>query len=356
MPVLPVIAYHSAEFSSQSFEALKSYGAFILKDVSEFSSAGHLLLQEFDDFLYQPDKIIEQFRGGSGIHTDELPGVHLREDHWAGRRFSACYGLIYDEKGKVTQPLPSEHFRQVSLDFFDAAHAISDKTLNAIKTGFNFDSRWTHFFEGYTILGVADMYTVPTQEKIIELASKEKLTTTNEGRLEAFNPHKDFGPLTVIHYGNNDSSGLEMQIPDETGKLTYKPVHLPEIAQNESCAVVLLGKAMEILTGGQLKAPEHRVVLDSLQPGQKFNRKLASAFTLFGSNRKLEPLTVTTPSIPGSSQSTDGYWDAEFVSAENKQAVRSHQSLPEEVLACFPKESEIVKEKSTGGTVYARRA
>lgn len=344
-PQLPIIDYTEPKFATHSLDALKKYGAFILENVPKISTDAAKLLNEFDDLSNQSENVIDVFRAGSDLY--DFAGFHPYDQHWAGRRFSECYGLVGNSERKITQRLPTQNFRHAAVNFLGTAHEVTDKVLAVIGDGFNMGNEWKDYFHDYTMLGIADSYVPPTQEKIKGLQSRSKLVMS-DNRLEAFDPHCDLNPLTFIAYSNNDCSGLEMELPNKFGNLSYEPIVLPEVDSDKLTPLVLLGSPIEILTGGQLRAPKHRVVLEPMQSGETFSRRLASAFTLFGSNSK-----GPQPPAPSKTYDSDTQNKYEHIENERKEKVRD---LPINFLNRFPREEEIEKVKSSGEmTMYIRR-
>ena len=354
-PQLPIIDYQGTEFAAHSFDALKKYGAFILKNVHEISTQVPSLLSEFDDFTYLPEERLNSFSAGSGIY--DLEGFHAHQQHWAGRRFSSCYGWVRDGAGKVSQSFPSENFHNAAVKFLGVAHEISDKILAAIGEGFNFNSEWAQYFQDYTMLGIADNYVPPTQEKIKDLG--DLLILSEDNRLEAFDPHSDVNPLTIIAYEDNNCRGFEIELPNESGDLAYEPLVLPKVSSSHLTLLVLVGSPIESLTGGELRAPRHRVILEPIQPQEIFARRLASAFTLFGSKSKQPKSLLRQETAPVESQekefSPEGYIKSKYEPIEKERKEKA-KVIPQGFLESFPREEELQRLNLPGyNTSYIRR-
>lgn len=353
---LPLLDYNDANFSANSFDALKKYGALILTNVPKISEESALLFQSYDKYWLLPKGNIDEFRAGNTI--SDLTGFHSPEFHWGGRRFSGCYGILSNGKGDVAQPLPTENFKNAAVDFLNSARKISDKVLSAIGEGFQLGSEWSTYFIDHPTLGIADSYVPPTQEKIQDLHSQGQITLTKDDSLIAFAPHHDVTPVTVLVYHNNDSSGLEMKIPDSTGKLKYEKITLPETEPGQVTPLVLVGSPMQELTAGQIRAPKHRVVIDPLQSGEYFSRKLASAFTLFGPNSTKPKPLVSSPStekFPTKEFDVTAYYEDKYDEV-NKERIKKSRDLLPGFLARFPQEAEIEQVNSfSEGIKYQRR-
>jgi hypothetical protein len=334
-PQLPIIDYNDTEFTTHSFNALHKYGAFILKNVPKIATDASLLLKEFNKLTAQPEDNIKPFLAGSDVL--DIAGYHPQEQHWAGRRFSPCYGLVSDSEGKISQPFATHDFRQATIGFMETARHLSEKVLNAIGTELNMQKELSGYLQGYSVLGVVDSYVPPTQEKIAALDNKLIMGTDNY--LEVFEPHRDATPLAISTYDNNDCNGLEMQLPDESGNLAYVPITLPKAEANQVSLLILAGEPLEALTDGQLRAPKHRVVLEPMKSGEKFNRRLVSAFTMFGPNNKF---------------SSNEYFNDKYKNMKQDSEEKS-QAISAELLEQFPTEADIEVQVSSKGPIYTRR-
>lgn len=353
---LPFIDYNDPDFSARSYDALHKYGAFILANAPTAAADSVTLMKEFRDFAALPADAVKPFLAGEGVY--DLGGYHPYEQHWASRRFSGCFTLVSDGAGKIAQSFPTEHFKKSAGDFTSHAREIADKVLNVIGTQLNIQQALADYFKGYSILGIVDSYVPATREKINSLKACGKLLITDDHRLEAFAPHCDLNPLTIIAYDNNDCSGLEMQLPDESGKLSYVPIELPKTAAGQVTPLVLVGEPLETLTGGVLRAPRHRVVLEPMKSGDEFHRGLTSAFTLFGPHSKEpKPLVSSDANSPSNNDfDAKGYFTAKY--ERHKEQLRKENSgaLAPGLLEGFPAEAEIEKVQSVVfGAMYIRR-
>ncbi len=353
-----------SQFGKQAVTALRKNSSFVLKNLgTSFSSAINHLFTAYDDFLKSADGEKQKFQG-KGELSDQR-GYFPYGSFFAGSKVCDRFFISSNSAGNIAQPLPSTSLAKVSMK--EAAdktlittQQVIAKIVNAIESEFNLgQGGFNTVFENYEMVTVLDRYLPVTQEKLNHWMKAGQLTKTSEGRIEAFLPHKDLMPLTILIYRNNNPLGLELNLPDESGKYSFTPIHLQ--SSDEIQAVVILGKVMENLTDGLLQGAEHRVVFNPLKPGETFSRYSINSFAVLDSSteaRKMIRPLLRSPTGPHflPTPSATYYPTHGEIILENARK-RALDKLPLEELMPYPKEDEIEIESETTshGVVYRRR-
>jgi isopenicillin N synthase-like dioxygenase len=345
------------EFNKQAFAGLRNKNGFVLHNLPhDFSSAANNLFHAFDDFRASPPSVLASFTGDQNIKGYYPDGSFLFGSKIGPRKF-----LDRDKAHQLTHELPKPIRAKVSMQEADDKLAIYNdailkKVMQAIESGFNLPAgQFSAAFEGYTTKTSLNHNTPVTQNKLKQWITKNKLTLTEDGRIESFLSHEDLVPLSLLIYRNNEPDGLEIESKNASGVLSYQPVKLNGEKQDDLRIVVILGRATEILTDGLLKGAPHRVVATPLKSGEAFSRDSLNVFFFVDPNLPLQP-RVTSPNGPkfqpiGMMEFYKKYSEI-YAAAAEKAAVKE---LSAKQLSQFPTDDEIVMEETPKGPVYRRR-
>ena len=345
------------EFNRQAFAGLKNKNGFILHNLpTDFSSAASNLFRAFDDFRASPPDVLTKFTGDHNIRGYYPDGTFMFGSKIGPRKF-----LDRDKDRKLTHALPAPNYAKVSMQEADDQltgyqDAILNKVVQAIESGFGLPAgQFTAAFQGFTTKTSLNHNTPVTQNKLRQWIAKNKLTLTEDGRIESFLGHEDLVPLSLLVYRNNEADGLEIEAKNSAGFLSYQPVKLNGEKQGGLRVVVILGRATEILTDGLLKGAPHRVVATPLKSGEQFSRDSLNVFFFVDPDLPLQP-RMTSPNGPkfqpiGMMDFYKKYSEI-YTAAAEKAAIKE---LAAEKLKQFPMDDEITMEQTPAGPVYRRR-
>jgi isopenicillin N synthase-like dioxygenase len=344
------------EFNKQAFAGLKNKNGFVLHNLpQDFSTAARNLFGAFDDFRAAPPEVLAKFTGDQTIRGYYPDGTFLFGSKIGPRKF-----IDRDKEHKLTHVLPAPIRAKVSMQEADDKlavyqDAILKKVMQAIESGFGLQAgQFSAAFEGYTTKTSLNHNTPVTQEKLKQWITKNKLTLTEDGRIESFLGHEDLVPLSLLIYRNNEPDGLEIESKNAAGVLSYQPVKLNGDKLGDLRIVVILGRATEILTDGVLKGAPHRVVGAPLKSGETFSRDSLNVFFFVDPNLPLKPV-MRSPNGPkfqpiGMMDFYKKYSEI-YAAAAEKAAVKE---ISAEQLKQFPMDKEIVMEETPTGPVYRR--
>ena len=345
-------------FSKAAFAALKSKNGFVLNNINgEFAAAGNDMFRAFDDFRAQPADTIAKFSANS----KNMNGYYPDGSHLFGSRIGPSMFANIDKNKMVSHPLPEPveakvGMKEAAQTFAGHVDIVLAKVVTALETGLGLSpGKLSAVFQDHeTKLSLNHSLPV-TQEKLNDWMNIDKLTLTEDGRVEAFLAHQDLVPLSVLIYDDNETNGLEVEFADANGMRTYHPVKLNGEKQKQGVhAVVILGRAMENLTDGLLHGAPHRVVAEPLESGKLFKRTSLNAFVFIGPDLALQPV-LTAPDGPHfASMSMQQFFTEHskiYAEAAQQAAVKE---LPAEVLGAFPKDAEIVQVQTQTGPAYRR--
>jgi isopenicillin N synthase-like dioxygenase len=358
---LPEIDFAASQkdFNQQAFAALKKKSGFVLHNLpSDFSVAAKDLWHAYDDFRAQPADTIAKFAGdASNIH-----GYHPDGSFLFGSRIGPRFFIGRDKNKIVSHDLPKPQNKPVSMRSADDklstyTDTILKKVVSVLEGGLNLPAgKFSAVFEGYETKTSLNHNLPVTREKLKTWAEKKKLTMTEDGRVESFLGHQDLVPLSILLYRNNEADGLEVEYPNSVGVRTYHPVKLNgDKKSNAIRAVVILGRATEILTDGLLEGSPHRVVAAPLKSGEAFSRDSINIFIFVDPLLPLKPL-LTAPNGPKFEPISMPDFYAKYSKIYTEAAEKaSVKELPASVSDAFPADNEIVPEQTSSGPVYRRR-
>jgi hypothetical protein len=346
-----------SDFNHQAFAALKHKSGFVLSNLPpEFSMAANNLLSAFDDFRAQPEEAIAKYAADGSFNGHHKDGSFL-----FGSKIGPRFFIGRDKEQKISHSLPMPLKAKVGMKEADDklsgyTDEILKKVIAAMESGFGLPKgQFSAVFQGYDTKTSLNHNTPITQNKLQQWIAKNKLTLTEDGRVESFLAHQDLVPLSILIYRNNETNGLELEYPDKVGVRTFHPVKLNGEKQGGMRAIVILGRPSEILTDGLMQGSPHRVVGTPLKSGEIFSRDSINIFVFVDPNLLLKPV-LTSPGgpkfAPISMPEFYTSYSKSYMEAADKAAVHE---LPASVMNAFPKDEDVQVVQTQNGPGYRRR-
>lgn len=347
-------------FKQLAFKALQQQSCFVVSHLNTLFPKNGIanLFLAYDDFLRQTPEEQKPYQS-QGTLT-EPAGFHPYGSFFAGSRACHRFCISRDAAGQVICPLPPTKHTLVSMH--EAAdqlnvllQTIVQKTIDAIEYGLGLtNNQLNNFFKHYQLSTVLDSYLPVTQEKLLTWLPQQQITKTDDGRIETFIPHKDFMPLSILFYRENNCDGLEIKIPGKNRHKEFHTIQLDNSNREDVKALVLSGKVLENLTDNILSGAEHRVVLEPLQKNGFFRRNAINNFIILN--------TTTVPMIAPIVKAIDGphylpvptetYFAEQSYALINRCKEKALKELSQTELAVYPREEDIYIEDSADGFIY----